>query len=189
MAPALYASELVDFSPGESAGFGQDSLPDIVLGAPHPGHGGAGSLHVLSLGVGGSIVLGFGSQTVLDGPGPDLIIFENAFFVGGDPRTVFAELAQVAVSTDAVHWHPFECEAGDESQGPWPGCAGWNPTEDYDVEHMDPLEPERTGGDAFDLADLGVKEARYVRITDMSVAGDAPIAGFDLDAVGAVHLR
>jgi len=44
------------------------------------------------------------------------------------------------------------------------------------------------GGDAFDLADVGLAEARYVRITDRGDLGG--LAGvFDLDAVGIVNLE
>jgi len=56
-----------------------------VLGPPR-GKPGAGSLHVLSLGVGGEIVLGFGGS-IVDGDGPDFVVFENAFFIDGDDRT------------------------------------------------------------------------------------------------------
>ena len=42
-------------------------------------------------------------------------------------------------------------------------------------------------GDAFDLAEVGLAEARWVRIRDLGTGGEAPSAGFDLDAVGAVH--
>jgi len=45
------------------------------------------------------------------------------------------------------------------------------------------------GGDSFDLADLGIAEARFVRIRDLSDAGGPPSAGFDLDVIGAVYLE
>jgi hypothetical protein len=50
-----------------------------------------------------------------------------------------------------------------------------------------PLDAEVSGGDAFDLADVGLASARFVRVRDVSRAGAAPSAGFDLDAVGVVH--
>ena len=46
-----------------------------------------------------------------------------------------------------------------------------------------------SGGDQFDLATLGVTEARFVRIRDMQEAGAAPTAGFDLDAVAIVNAK
>jgi hypothetical protein len=44
-----------------------------------------------------------------------------------------------------------------------------------------------TGGDAFDLAALGLVEVGYVRIQDLGLGGEAPSGGFDLDAVAVVH--
>ena len=41
--------------------------------------------------------------------------------------------------------------------------------------------------DAFDLAELGMSEARYLRIVDLDGGGEEPSVGFDLDAVGLVH--
>ncbi len=54
---------------------------------------------------------------------------------------------------------------------------------------MEPLDANATGGDAFDLSDLGLGAVSFVRITDLGEDSTAPTAGFDLDAVGAVHLR
>jgi hypothetical protein len=50
-----------------------------------------------------------------------------------------------------------------------------------------PLDPKLTGGNAFDLEDLGLERARYVRITDLATKATANTAGFDLDAVGVIH--
>ena len=44
-----FADRVVSFDPGEFAGFGQDDMPDIALGAPEGG-GAIGSLDVVSLG-------------------------------------------------------------------------------------------------------------------------------------------
>ena len=47
---------------------------------------------------------------------------------------------------------------------------------------VDPLDPSVSGGDHYDLADFGVSEARYVRITDrVDLVGVDGV--FDLDAV------
>ena len=45
----------------------------------------------------------------------------------------------------------------------------------------------RTPADAFDLHDVGVTSARYVRIRDVSFRGGAPTEGFDLDAAVILH--
>ena len=54
--------------------------------------------------------------------------------------------------------------------------------------HMN-LDVEVTGGDAFDLATVGLERAKFVKIRDLSDPEDAvaPSAGFDLDAVGVIH--
>jgi hypothetical protein len=182
---STYVSEIVSFEPGEEAGFGADKLPQVVLGPPKGKGVTSGSLDVLSLGKGGSIELGFGG-VIHDGDGADFVVFENAFWPGGDPTAVFAELGQVSVSSDGVEWLAFPCDAGGDGNGNFPGCAGFTPTLEYDAGAGLPLDPAVTGGDGFDLAELGLSSVRFVRLTDISLAGVAPSAGFDLDAVGVV---
>jgi hypothetical protein len=183
-----YARRLINFTEGSNAGFGQSELPDIVLGPPETGSPASGAMHVLSLGIGGEIILSFGEQTVFDGEGPDLIIWENAFWEGGDPNRPFAELGEVSVSMDGDTWHVFPCEP-DLEEGYDNHCAGWRPRLEYDPCTLVPLKANEVGGDAFDLADLELTEIRYVRIRDLATSGGAPSAGFDLDAVGAVYLE
>ena len=174
----------VDYGPG--AGFGQNAFPRVVEGPPKGGGCCQGSLNVLSLGEGGSIVVELG-QTIVDGPGPDFIVFENPFDIGGDPSKPNADPATVEVSVDGSAWFSFECTA---TAYPYGSCAGWRPVfTNPDTNAIDPLDPSVAGGDPFDLADLAAKggppEARFVRITDrVDVSGD-----FDLDAVGVVHGR
>src|SRR5258708_33810715 len=101
-----FVDRIVSFEPGDGAGFGQDKLPETVLGAPR-GHGRLEpSDHVLSLGKGGKITLEFVDNEVFDGEGPDLIVFENAFLKapGDDPGNGFFELAKVEVSADGKEW-------------------------------------------------------------------------------------
>jgi hypothetical protein len=184
-----YATEIVSFEPGEGSGFGGDALPDVVLGPPDGRGELSGSLDVLSLGKGGSIVLGFGERAIVDGEGPDFVVFENAFWPGGDPTVVFAEPGVVSVSDDGSEWHDFACDAEGDGMGRFEGCAGWTPALEYDAAENVPLDPTVSGGDAFDLADVGVGRARFVRITDATNAGAEPSAGFDLDAVGIVHVE
>ena len=52
-----FVGGIVSFQPGEGAGFGQDQLPDVVLGPPVGGGERQGSVDVLSLGTGGVLVL------------------------------------------------------------------------------------------------------------------------------------
>lgn len=182
-----YAVELVRFTPGERAGFGQDGLPEIVLGPPGGGVEGAGSLDVLSLGERGEIVLRV-DPPIVDGPGVDFVIWENPFYIGGDPTLPFAEFAEVAVSEDGEVWWVYACDPESPSApGEWIGCAGWSPRVRFDACEMQPIDPSQTGGDPFDLADIGLPVVNFVRITDLGTNGDEGTAGFDLDALGVVR--
>ena len=81
-------------------------------GLGHPTHGtpthtlGAATgdpADTFSLGDGGSISLGF-SGGIWDGPGDDLVVYENGFF---SVEGLFAEFAFVEVSSDGVHFARF----------------------------------------------------------------------------------
>lgn len=182
-----YARSVERFEPGADAGFNQDKLPDVVLGPPRGKGTQGGSLDVVSLGLGGELVLGFGDRAIVDQPGPDLIVFENPFWPGGDASLVYAELAEVSVSEDGETWLTFPCDAAGDGAGNFPGCAGWTPTLAYDPLEILPLDPAQTGGDAFDLAELELPSARFVRIRDLAtLEATGTTSGFDLDAVGLV---
>ncbi len=183
-----YADSVSNFTKGGNGGFNEGLLPGIVLGAPKGGGCCTGSTDVLSLGVGGEIILEFTDFIIFDGADDDFIVFENAFEVGGNPDNVFAEPATVAVSDDGVTWHAFPC---DTSGAPYTGCAGTKATlANPDDNTIDPTDPAVAGGNAYDLADTGLLTARYVKITDSGL-GLGPIGpstgGFDLDAVSIVH--
>jgi hypothetical protein len=183
---ARFATHVVShsFGPGQSAG--QDRFSSLVLGPPKGGGADQGSTDVVSLGNGGWIVLEFAGNEIVDGPGADFIVFENPFQIQGDPSSVFAELGTVAVSEDGVTWSSFPCTA---QHAPYGECSGWrvvyaNP----DTNQIDPTDPAVAGGDAYDLAELGVHAARYVRITDRADLGGMN-GVYDLDAVSIVHPR
>ena len=182
--PARFATSVESFTAGPGPTNGQSDLPEIVLGPPKGGGTTAGSLDVLTLGNGGTITLGFAPSSIVDGPGPDFIVFENAFDVNGDAANVFAELATVEVSDDGQTFHAFPCTA---TAYPYGSCAGWHPVlANADTNAIDPSDPAVAGGDAFDLADLGISRAHFVRITDR-VDLTGPAGTFDLDAVSIVH--
>jgi hypothetical protein len=174
------------FTPGAFAGFGQADLPWIVFGPPVPGGATQGSTDVLSLGHGGVVEFSFRDNVVFDGPGDDLVIFENAFHIGSPTGSLFTEYAFVEVSDEDRVWKrfPFDPSTGE-------GLAGGTAVADV-VD--DPLDAQ-AGGDRFDLEDVGLQFVRHVRLVD---AGDeiddvgnnvAPAnqGGFDLDAAGAIH--
>ncbi|HKY32726.1 MAG TPA: hypothetical protein VJV23_09340 [Candidatus Polarisedimenticolia bacterium] len=202
------------FSPPES-GLRVAELPGIVTAPPGDSLPVTGSTSTASLGRGGWILLRFTDNVIVDGPGPDFIVFENAFFrssVPSDPAqpySVFAEPASVAVSDDGVSFveFPYDPSALQHvGQDATPssalpllaGLAGITPTftgnwtVPDDPAVWDPAGPggvSGAGGDAFDLADVGLSRARYVLIADLGLPTGFAGAGegFDLDAVVALN--
>ena len=185
-----FADEVVAFIAGAHAGFGADHFPNVVLGPPVAAGDLQGSTDVLSLGDGGSIVLRFDEPGICDRPGPDFIIFENAFHVGSADGPVFVEVGIVAVSEDGIHFVEFPYDATS-----FAGLAGRTPVYSNPDNGIDPTDPAVAGGDAFDLATVGLASVRYVRITDPGNAipdsGSRIVPGnsngFDLDAIAAIH--
>jgi hypothetical protein len=182
-----FADCVESFAPAEPASFGHDEMPEIVLGPPVPSPAGAGSTDIASLGCGGSITLAFDPPGVVDIDGVDLVVFENAFAVGDE---TFAEPARVLVSEDGVAWRELACSPSGDGEWPPDGCAGVEPARATDAESA--LDPARSGGDGFDLADVGLERARYVRLVDVTREhyGDdmwcgGAGGGFDLDAIAA----
>lgn len=165
--------------------YNHEALPGVVTGAP------GGSLDTVSLGCGGEIVVGFGGDGVVDGPGVDLIVFENPFDVS------FPEPGRVEVSVDGCTWQAFDCDPITLA-----GCAGASLVHATPDSGVDPRDPSAAGGDAFDIAQLGLSQVKFVRIVDVSAAywqaqgdgqsdycdpGQGGKGGFDLDAMVAVH--
>ena len=158
-----------------------DMLPAVVIGPPR------GSLDTVSLGCAGELIVFFDDPVIVDGPGVDFIVFENAFMG-------FPEPAQVSVSEDGVDWVSFDCDPQTLM-----GCAGVATVEAIEGSELDPTDPQVAGGDQFDLANIGVQRARYLRFDDLSEGywgamgmdwcdpGQGGKAGFDLDAAAIVN--
>ena len=196
-AGSAWAAEVVTEIYGEDAIHGRGWMPDVVLG-PSSGTGtGSQSTDVVSLGTGGSIIVGFGpEECILDLGGDDLAVLENAFYIAGNPNNRFIETARGAVSQDGVNFSEFPSSVnsglppGDPQR--YSGFAGVEP-----VFHLFPGDgPGEAGGDRFDLAEVGLDWARYVRVSDTAgdpqdtgdlMPGGSGMTGFDLDAVGAIH--
>lgn len=226
-----YADAVKVFRPLSGGGHGAGFLPHNVTGppdgrgtyAPASMAGEVLSLHARDAeftlspeAAGGSVVLAFEDNIVELGPGEDFSVFENVFFVGGDPNRRFMEPAIVSVALFEGEWFRFPIDvvppAGPTStpveMDPFyynRGFAGRNAT-----TGDDPTDPTRSGGDAFDIDQLGVVGLtwiRYIRIQstghqairddfggdpvrhlDMlgSISGEGS-SGFDLDAVSAVN--
>jgi hypothetical protein len=184
-AGARFATGVVSVAFGLGQNFGQDRFPEAVLGPPQGGGCCAGSTDVTSLGDGGSVVLEFDHDVIVDGPGTDFLVFENAFQpAGGAAETVFAELATVSVSQDGETWASYPCTA---EAYPYGACAGWHPVlANAKTNSIDPLLADAAGGDPFDLADVGLAWARYVRIQDRPES-DGGAGTFDLDALAITN--
>jgi hypothetical protein len=182
-----FATRVVSFEPGDGAGFGQNAMPDIVLGPPVGAGDQRGSTDTVSLGRNGRICVAFDDVTIVDGPGTDFTVFENAFYANGS-STLWDELGEVSVSEDGVHYVTFPCDP--TMQGPpFPGCAGWNPVYSR-PGGIAPDDLTNAGGDPFDLATVGVQRVKFVCVRDLATQMVAPpTTGFDLDAVGAVHFE
>lgn len=179
-----FATRVVSFTPGPPGEtFGSNRLPGVVLGPPQGGGEYFGSTDVVSLGAGGTICLELG-EDVVDGPGADLLVFENAFRVR-NTTTIWRELGEVSVSADGVTYATFAC---DPTSSDLRGCAGWNPVLSASDNAIDPTDPAVAGGDPFDLASLGMTRARFVCVRDLGTQSDSGAnTGFDLDAVSVVH--
>ncbi|MDZ7374443.1 MAG: hypothetical protein ONB23_10790 [candidate division KSB1 bacterium] len=181
-----WADEVVEFVPGNPwSRFGYLFFPDNVLGPPTPSREvnafspSNRADEVLSLGHGGQITLAFTDNVVVDGDGPDFVVFENCFlspWVGGP----FVEAAIVSVSQDGATWYTFPYDTLTLQ-----GLAGVHPV----LDPLHPTDPQLSGGDPFDLSVLGLDWIRFVRITDMGdLWREGPYNGdFDLDAVVAIH--
>jgi len=190
LAAHRFGTKVESFTPGPCAGFGGTSMPDIVLGPPVGAGELKGSLDVVSLGVGGEIVLSFEPNVIVDGPGPDFIVFENAFYAAGNKDNPAADLAEVSVSEDGTTWVPFPCPP--PPAFPYGACAGWHPVYSTPSNGISPLDPAKSGGDLYDLATIGVATARLVKIKDKSTETCDGVpkpnnAGFDLDAIAVVN--
>jgi len=181
-----WADGVAAFTPGDGAGFGQNFFPENVLGPPDPDptlsevNPTAKPQEVLSLGHGGEIILEFSDNVIVDEAGADFTVFENVFLNSFDNNKPFIEAAFVAVSMDGINFVEFPWDTTT-----WAGFAGVTPTRD----NQNPTDPAVSGGDSFDLADVGLPYARFVKLTDI---GDLKQEGdfngdFDLDAIVAVN--
>ncbi|MFO0591914.1 MAG: hypothetical protein U0441_30485 [Polyangiaceae bacterium] len=184
MPPSRSIACVQSFNPGDGAGYGEDKYPEIIYGEPQGKGTHAGSTDVLSLGKGGTIVVGFGGSDIANGDGPDFIVFENAFYIGDDETKPFKELGEISVSEDGATWSTFPCAT---AAYPFTGCAGWHAVYAGSGLDYSAYDPATAGGDSFDLADVGLDHARFVKIRDVSNAGAGGSAGFDLDAVTLVN--
>lgn len=219
-----FPDRVASFTAGVNAGFGAAYYPGNVLGAPHgnsnPQTPTFTQQDLLSLGTGGEITLEFTGTEITNGAGADFTVFENPVQPIGDPSQSFVDSATVSVSTDGTSWttFPFHIVSTDANQlyykANYVGLAGVMPTYSSPTNGISPFDPAVSGGDQFDLSDIGMSRARFVRIRDTGTTsvgattdslghivndygnqldpdptqpGTGIAAGFDLDAVAAIH--
>lgn len=178
-----FATSLIQVQQGGGGGLFD---PPRMLGGPVGAGLGGGSLDVHSLGVGGSATLGF-DLTLADGPGADLVVYENGFVV--TPGQVYTEACLVEVSTNGVDFARFPTRySGPAAQqsafgslpfGTFSGLVGGVPVlANVLTNTVDPLDPVVSGGEAFDLAELAdhdlvqqglvdLQEVHFVRLVDV----------------------
>lgn len=182
------------FTAGEGGGRGKEYMPGNVLGLPDTAARESVATidpkQILSLGLDGEIVLRFDHVQIIDGPGKDFTVFENAFAyrIGGKDK-LYAEPGEVGVSRDGVEYIDFPYDPTTLQ-----GCAGVTPTNG----DQPPYEPALSGGDGFDLAEIGADSVRFIRIRDVTRIVkenedhpfyDVTLNGFDLDAVVALNTQ
>lgn len=177
---------------GTNGGFGSHLFPQIVYGMPW-----TGGKDVVALGGGGSLLIKLNGFLVADGEGVDFTIFENPAH-SKKLNAVFAERAKVSVSQDGEKFYEYPCDV-DNAADFYPGCAGVGEV----FALQDPSDPTVSGGDHYDLAEMGLPWIQYIRIEDLDTCqpGDPTyetqqfktlckgpgIQGFDLDAMAIVN--
>jgi len=215
-APAAVADTVVDAPGATGEGFGD---PRKAVNGVRGGGDGTGGTDVYSLGYGAgtndTLVVRWSGRRVMDGPGPEVAVFENAFRIGSS-GAVFMDPAVVAVSRDGETFVEFprfylapDPRAYSADPRDWRGFAGITPVRwNLDSNDVYPFGGE-AGGDTFDLADLpaGDPEAdairsggfRFLRIrsaatvvdpaTGTTYPHDPAGTGPDIDGVAARYLE
>jgi hypothetical protein len=229
-----WANAVEDYSPTpevvafDGFGGGPHNDPSRGLGPANQTTVSLGDLSASAISAGtvpGSITISF-SESIFDGPGADLAVFENAsaFFDSHDVNFMFAELAFVEVSSNGTDFTRFPATSLNierDQNTPDPNhdqlyvefgrnFAGINTT---NVNNLAGIHPALVGT-PFDLSDLAsdplvtggtlnLDQVRYVRLIDVPGEGSftdslgnpildtwhtAQSGGFDLDAVGAIHV-
>lgn len=143
--------------------------PELAINGVRGSGVSQGGLDVFSLGVTATpasaqdnyITLAWSGRTVIDGPGTDFVVFENALAIEPGVRH-FIEAAVIELSRDGQSWvaMPYDYLNADETvysddPGLWSGFAGVQPVLLHEEDNpVDAFDPALAGGDHFDLAAL-----------------------------------
>lgn len=141
---------------------------------------------ILSIGLNGEIVVGLTNNLIIDKEGDDFTVFENTF-INQFNEVIYAEPAIISVSKDGINYieFPYDILTLD-------GLAGTKPT----IGSNNPFNPLKSGGNAFDLAKIGIDSVRYIKIKDITEQilnnpehpnYDPTLSGFDLDAIAIIN--
>lgn len=178
-----WASSVVEYHFGNGQTLGQSSpdFPSNVLGPVNPAVSNtvpaSAPSEVLSLGRNGWIVLSF-EQDIVNGAGADFTVFENAFeYAEG---LIFDEWLMVSVSMDGINWYAFPCDSVTGE-----GMAGRTPTNGGGSTNYQDIT--QSGGDGFNLDDVGLPSARYVKLQDATRLQTPEKIAAEVDAVVAIH--
>ena len=174
---------------------GKTSTGDIYSATEKSGVNG-----VVSLGDGGSAILTF-SSPIINGPGADFAVFENAF------NNTFLELAHVEVSSDAINYFRFESfslsQIDTQITSELDATGIQNLAGKYRAQYGTPFDLEEMVG----ITNLDVNNVTHVKIIDVvgsineqygsfdsqgNIINDPfptpfETGGFDLDAIGVIH--
>ncbi len=199
-AHASFATQVLEYDPGAGAAEGFDD-PTTALGeptrftSPDSPFGGAvtpfnapfGTDEVVSIGVGGTLVVAF-DEPVTDDPlnpfGIDLLVFGNAFLRFGDSSPT-SEGGGSEGSADGVTWVAIDGVAAD---GPFPTLGYADVTEPFPAEPGEVLTDfTRPVDPAFDPTGLSLAE--IIDAYDGSGGGaGVDLAGTGLDAISFVRI-
>lgn len=178
-------NEVVFYRQGPNATIGFDTtnifFPQNVLGFPDSLAEGCNPSsipnEIQSLGDGGEIILHFADIAIVDEDGSDFTIFENAFFIGCDSNLIYREFGIVSVSKDGINYFefPFDTLTLHNICGVTPTLGGIF------------TNPNLSGGDKFDLSEIGIDSIHFVKITDAGNRISNDFGNFDLDAVVALN--
>lgn len=171
------------FGLGQTLGQDYDYFPYNVLGAVNQNVSATTPAalpeDIVSLGKNGWVALGFDAP-IINGAGADFTVFENAFEITGG-LGIFDEWLIVSVSNDGVNWFtfPYDSLTGE-------GMAGRTPTQGGNVNYLD---PSQSGGDSFDIGELGLSQIQYVRVQDATRLQSSDRLSSELDAIIALHQK
>ena len=163
----------------------------------------------VSLGDGGYAILQF-EIAIKNGPGPDFAVFENAIFSPPtQTNTAFIELAFVELSTNGIDWERFPAVSNcqyEQQNGSFSSVdrnlfhnfAGIYPVffgVPFDIDDLPGLTVDKNNINLVKIIDaIGNINPEYATYdANGNIVNDAwptPFAtcGFDLDAVGVIHI-